>query len=114
VADLKTGATQRYPYKEKASGSLSRARIKVDGDEVIINNWGIFQRASLSAMKRTGDIQVSWTPLRLDLGGQMAHGELLGDPVIDQGVVGACAHAYYQDPSTGKMVHLGVPYLGGL
>lgn len=110
--NLSDGATERFAYDRAGSGVLSHARLQVAGDEVIINNWGILQRASLSAMRMAGSVQISWTPVHFEVNGVSQPGELLGDLLLDQGKLVSCAQTQYQDPVTNKIIHKGVVYSG--
>lgn len=104
------GTLERYPYNRKSSGSLSNAIIKVDGDKLIINNWGILHTASLTSMKQAKEINVTWTPISFEINGMKRPGELLGDLLIENGRIVSCAKTQYQDPESRKVIHKGVVY----
>lgn len=104
------GHLERYPYNRKASGSMSNAVIKIQGDQLIINNWGILHTASLSAMKQTQEITVTWTPISFEIKGRRQPGELLGDLLLENGRIFACAQTQYQEPESRKVIHKGLVY----
>jgi len=106
------GQTRRFGYDRKANGSLSNALVKVVGDTVLINNWGILQTAKISAMRATSRITTDWTPIKFDVNGSQQPGELLGDMMIDGQQIIACAQTQYQNLDTLKVIRKGVIYTG--
>ena len=104
------GQFERFAYNRASEGVLAHARISVLGDQVVVNNWGILQTASLSTMRASHSVNFRWVPVHFEVNSTTQPGELLGDVLLDNDGMTACAQTEYQDPITHKVIHRGVLY----
>ncbi|RZA07636.1 MAG: hypothetical protein EOP11_07140 [Proteobacteria bacterium] len=103
-------AIERYAYDRKTSGSLSVARVAAVDGQLLINNWGILHQVNIEEMRRQGAITARWKPIHFETAGGRQAGELLGDFIVENGNVAACAQTQYQDGATRRVIHEGVVY----
>lgn len=94
-----------------ADGSIGEPYLQMrDGDQLVINNWGVLQTTSLRASLAAGVVKTAWVPTRFR--GEFL--ELMGDFRVEGSTLHACGHYSYRDPVSGRPVHAGTPYSVGL